>query len=96
MKKLIFILVISMLLVSCGGSDSDELDVEELERSCVDAGGTFVAEHIECEYKSEDTCTDLGGTFDECGSACRHEEGPVACTANCVLVCSFEPSGGGD
>ena len=81
MKKLLFILVIITLLVSCGGSDSDDLDVEELEKSCVDAGGTFVEEHIECEYISEDTCSDLSGSFEECGSACRHEVEPGPCTA---------------
>ena len=89
MKKILLILVIGMLLVACGGSDSD-VDLEEAEQTCVDEGGTWVEEFNECEYISEDTCTDLGGTFDECASACRHEEGDVICTANCVPLCTFE------
>jgi hypothetical protein len=90
MKKVFFILAISILLVACGGSNGNDLDTAEIEQMCVDGGGTFVSEYNECEFISEDICTEMGGEFDECASACRHEEGSVACTANCVPLCTFE------
>jgi hypothetical protein len=60
-----------------------------LASSCTANGGTWVADYDECEWISEKACTELGGTFNECDSACRHESEPVACTLNCVAICSF-------
>ncbi|UCG24642.1 MAG: hypothetical protein JSW55_01165 [Chloroflexota bacterium] len=94
MKEVILILVFSLFLVACGSSESDEVpeaaDSAELEQACVDEGGIFIAEHNECEDISEDACTELGGEYDSCASACRHEPEDMICTAQCVLVCSFE------
>ena len=61
----------------------------DLSNSCIQSGGTWVANYKECEWISEDTCTALDGSFNECDSACRHESSPVACTTNCVAVCNF-------
>ena len=94
MKKVILILVFSLFLVACGGSESSDApegaDSAELEQACLDEGGIFIAEHNECEDISEDACTELGGEYDPCASACRHEPDDVICTAQCVLVCSLD------
>ena len=94
MKKVVLIFVFSLLLVACGGSEADEApewaDSAELEQACLDEGGIFIAEYNECEDISEDACTELGGEYDSCASACRHEPAETICTAQCVLVCSFE------
>jgi hypothetical protein len=66
------------------------VDEAAIEQACVDAGGVYIAEHVECELISEAACADMGGTFDECASACRHEPEDVVCTANCVPLCTFD------
>ncbi|HSG16322.1 MAG TPA: hypothetical protein VLE70_08370 [Anaerolineae bacterium] len=93
MKKVTLILVFFLFLAACSSSESDEaqeVDSAELEQACLDEGGIFIAEHNECEDISEDACTELGGEYDECASACRHEPADMVCTAQCVLVCSFD------
>jgi hypothetical protein len=94
MKKVLLVLVFFLLLAACSSSESDEapeaVDSAELEQACLDEGGIFIAEQDECEDISEDACTDLGGTYDSCASACRHEPADAICTAQCVLVCSFD------
>jgi hypothetical protein len=94
MKKVILVLFFSLFLAACSGSESDEapdeVDSAEIEQACVDEGGIFIAEHNECEDISEDACTELGGAYDSCASACRHEPADTICTAQCVLVCSFD------
>ena len=88
MKKLVFVIVLVMLLAACGRSP--EVDSEAVEEACLEAGGIYVAEHVECEQISEQTCTDMEGTFDECGSPCRHEPEDVVCAAMCVPLCTFD------
>jgi hypothetical protein len=80
--------VLVLLLATCGSSS--DVDPAEVEEACLEAGGIYVEEHVECEQVSEQTCTDMGGTFDECGSPCRHEPEDVACAAMCVPLCTFE------
>ena len=65
-------------------------DSEANEQACLDAGGTYIAEHNECENISAAACEERGGTFDECASACRHMPTDTMCTAQCVPVCSFQ------
>lgn len=94
MKKVVLFLVFSLFLAACGSSDSDKApegaDSAELEQACLAEGGIFIAGHNECEDISEDACTELGGVYDSCASACRHEPAETICTAQCVLVCSFD------
>ena len=62
----------------------------DLKAACESNDGTWVAEHNECEFISEELCTTLGGSFDECASACRHiDDSQVACMMMCVPLCSF-------
>lgn len=69
--------------------DGDCEDVLSYDALCDAVGGNWLAEHEECEGMSEDVCVDAGGSYDKCASACRHDSGAVACTMQCVLVCSF-------
>ena len=89
-NKLLIIVVIVvavvLLLISLLRQDTNS---STLASSCTANGGTWVAEYNECEWIPEEVCIELGGTFNECDSACRHETEPVACTMNCVHVCSF-------
>ncbi|MFP4567405.1 MAG: hypothetical protein ACLFN8_00520 [Candidatus Woesearchaeota archaeon] len=71
-----------------------ELTLEELENlepheACGLLGGTYLEEHNECEYISQETCEYLGGDFKECESACRHDPDAEMCTMECVIVCEF-------
>ena len=88
MKKLVLVTVLLVLLTACGGSA--EVDSAAVEQACLEEGGIYVAEHVECEQISEQACTDMGGTFDACGSPCRHEPEGVICAAVCVPLCSFD------
>jgi hypothetical protein len=88
MKKLVSVVLLVLLLAACGSSS--EVDPAEIEEACLEAGGIYVAEHVECEQISEQTCTDMGGEFDECGSPCRHEPEDVVCAAMCVPLCTFD------
>lgn len=89
-NKILIIVVIvvaaTLLLINLLRQDSN---ATTLDSSCTANGGTWVEEYNECEWIPEEVCTELGGVFNECDSACRHESGPVACTMNCVQVCSF-------
>jgi hypothetical protein len=88
MKKLVSVVLLVLLLAACGSSS--EVDPAEIAEACLEAGGIYVAEHVECEQISEQTCTDMGGEFDECGSPCRHEPEDVVCAAMCVPLCTFD------
>ena len=88
MNKLVLVVVLVLLLAACGGSS--KVDPAEVEQACLEAGGIFVEEHVECEQISEATCTDMGGIFDECGSSCRHEPEDVICAMVCVPLCTFD------
>ncbi len=73
-------------------SDGENVFYEELSdyaSLCEERGGTYLEEHGECEYVSEDFCDELGGEFYECESACRHDPDypDVICTMQCVPVC---------
>jgi hypothetical protein len=89
MKKLVFLILVLVVLSAACGSSS-EVDPAEVEKACTEAGGMYVAEHVECENISEQTCTDMGGTFDECASPCRHEPEDVVCVTMCVPLCTFD------
>lgn len=72
--------------------DADDTDTDDSvsrAESCSAAGGTWLAEHQECEYISAEWCADQGGEFSECASACRHDPNAEICTMQCVQVCSF-------
>jgi hypothetical protein len=88
MKKLAFVTVFVLLLAACGGDA--KVNPAEVEEACLEAGGTYVEEHVECEQISEAACSDMGGTFDECGSSCRHEPEDVVCAMVCVPLCTFD------
>jgi hypothetical protein len=94
MKESVLVIALAVLLAACNNplapDTPSEVDSAAIEEACLQAGGTFVAEHIECEQISEGACTDMGGVFDECGSPCRHEPEDVICAAMCVPVCSFD------
>lgn len=96
MRKLGTIVVVFMLLAACSSSQTAETERAapqmvgaELEQACLEAGGTFIAEHNECENISEAACEAMGGAFDACASACRHQPPEVICTMQCVQVCAF-------
>lgn len=63
--------------------------LEGREKFCLDNDGTWINDHDECEYISENACISANGVYNECESACRHETGDVACTKQCVSVCEF-------
>ena len=88
MNKLVLVVVLVLLLAACGGSS--KVDPAEVEQACLEAGGIFVEEHVECEQISEAACTAMGGIFDECGSSCRHEPEDVICAMVCVPLCTFD------
>ena len=92
MKKLVLVMVLLMVLLAACGSSS-KVDPAEVEQACLEAGGIYVEEYVECEQISEQTCTDMEGTFDECGSPCRHEPDDVVCVAMCVPLCTFDAAG---
>jgi hypothetical protein len=58
--------------------------------ACQAQGGTWLEPHSECENVSQAWCDGLSGFFNECGSACRHAEDPLApCTLQCIPFCGF-------
>jgi hypothetical protein len=64
-------------------------NTNHLAKSCVAAGGTWLAEHLECEYISQEWCSEQSGNFQECSSACRHQPDAQICTMQCVPVCQL-------
>ena len=88
MKRLVLVVVLILLLVANGCSS--KVDPAEVEEACLEAGGIYVEEHVECEQVSEAVCSDMGGTFDECASSCRHEPEGVVCAMVCVPLCTFD------
>jgi len=70
----------------------------DYKRSCVERGGLWLTEYLECESMSSpnlnsEWCTDLKGEFSGCQSPCRHDpkfqSGEVNCATVCVKVCQF-------
>jgi hypothetical protein len=70
----------------------------DYKRSCVERGGLWLTEYLECESMSSpnlnsEWCTNLEGIFSECQSPCRHDpkfqSGEVNCATVCVKVCQF-------
>jgi hypothetical protein len=61
-----------------------------LKEICESNSGNWLEEHKECEYVSQELCNEMNGNFDQCASSCRHIEGDVMCTMQCVPVCSFD------
>ena len=62
---------------------------------CYSYQGKWIAEYKECTLlETPLQCSLLGGVYNECASACRHDPDfpNVACTDNCVEVCSIESS----
>ena len=59
---------------------------------CGTYDGKWITDHKECESISAMQCSLIGGNYNQCDSACRNEPGfpDVACTKNCVQVCSIE------
>ena len=68
------------------------VSAQQLPQSCAENNGRWLENFNECESVSEQWCHSAGGQFVECGSACRHESGPVPCTMQCVRVCTFAAS----
>ena len=64
-------------------------DVDPSKALCDRYQGTWLEEHRECEYVSQDQCSLMGGEFRECESACRHDPTAEICTLQCVIVCSI-------
>lgn len=71
---------------------------QNMEQSCLERGGRWIAQYNECESESSpnltaEWCTNNGGTFEGCSSACRYDPDVIAgrsnCAAICVKVCKF-------
>lgn len=69
--------------------ETNLIEGKDLEKSCIDINGKFLAEFNECEGISEKSCTELGGEFFECESACRNDPDAEMCIEMCVQVCKF-------
>lgn len=57
--------------------------------------GRWIEEYNQCEnLQSEMHCSLIGGVYNECASACRNSPDypNIACTDNCVQVCTVESS----
>ncbi len=87
--RLIAAFLLAGLLTAC--SDRGPELAEGPGDACVAAGGTWLAEHNECEIGDQAWCESQGGTFEECASPCRHSEGVAACVAMCQPLCKFAP-----
>lgn len=71
---------------------------QNLEQSCLERGGRWIAQYNECESESSpnltaEWCTSKDGKFEGCSSACRHDPDVIAgrsyCVDVCVKVCKF-------
>lgn len=71
----------------------------DYKQSCMERGGLWLTEYLECESESSpnlssEWCTNLGGEFSECQSPCRHDpkfqSGQISCATVCVKVCQFK------
>jgi len=94
MKKSLVILIGILIIVMAYGvwqtSRSPEVDLAPIAAICAEEGGTWLADHKECENIGVALCVELGGAYDGCTSACRHNPDVTApCTMQCVPVCSF-------
>ena len=88
MRRLTFVLVMTGSLIACAAEERASGD--NLAEACTAIGGTWLAEHQECENGEKAWCEARDGTFDPCASACRHSDDQV-CIAMCVPLCSFSP-----
>ena len=83
------VFLLAGLLTACSDRGPDL--AEGPGEACTAAGGTWLAEHNECEIGDRAWCESEGGTFEECASPCRHSEGEVVCVAMCQPLCKFTP-----
>ena len=86
--RLTFVLVTAGLLIACAGDESALGD--NPSEACMAIGGTWLAEHLECETGEQAWCEAREGSFNPCASACRHSDSEV-CIAMCVPLCRFTP-----
>lgn len=89
MKKDIIYLFLVILLVGGFYVFLNKNTVDSFSQKCFSEEGFWLDEYSECEGVSQNWCENNGGVFSECGSACRHDEGAVFCTLQCVPFCSF-------
>lgn len=58
------------------------------ETRCLEHGGTWYGQSLQCNGLDQNTCQSLNGEYDQCGVACgRYYDGP--CTRQCVQACYF-------
>ena len=69
----------------------DDLKVfDQIAGSCQVSEGNWLDTHKECEEVDKTWCDGHQGDYSECESGCRHNhDANVACTAQCIGVCSF-------
>lgn len=99
MKKLFIVFVVLFYLISCKQEiviEDDSIQWENqnlitINESCVQNGGTWLADFKECEYINSDWCNAENWSFNECASACRNNPEAEMCTMQCVPVCSLKP-----
>ena len=77
---------------SSNGDNRGGGSLDDMKSICELNDGEWLEDYNECEYISESVCSEMGGEFDECASACRNDPDypEVACTMQCVPVCSIE------
>lgn len=61
----------------------------EIEISCNNNSGIWIAGTKECENVDQKWCDENGGTWNECASSCRNNPEAEICTMQCVIVCQF-------
>ena len=86
--RMTFVLVMTGFLSACAGDEPPA--GHSLAKACTAIGGTWLAEHLECETGEQAWCEARDGKFDPCASACRHTDDQV-CIAMCLPLCSFSP-----
>jgi len=84
----VIIVVLGVLFVFVKPQEG-QIDSLSVQTTCIEAGGTWLAEFNECEYIDASTCSVLDGKFNECGSACRNETEIGPCTLQCVPFCKL-------
>jgi len=84
-KYLFSFLILALLILSACSLNKGS----DIEAACLEHQGKWLAEYNECESGDREWCSEAGGEFQECASACRHDEGAVICTLQCIQVCKF-------
>lgn len=80
------IVVIAAILSACAAEKPGAHD--DQATACTALGGTWLAEHLECETGEQAWCESQNGTFDPCRSPCRHSPEQI-CVTLCQPVCNF-------